>query len=77
MYQLNVPNHDFGQRYNLSLLSKMLQRQASGSVLETLIFEAANFAEGKLRGRLPLQLGTALQFAVAITDSDVQLPFTY
>ena len=54
----------------------MLQRQASGSVLDTLIFESANFAEGKLPGRVLRQLGTALQFAVATTDSDVQLPFT-
>lgn len=51
----------------------MLQRPASGSVLDMLIFEAANFAEGKLPGRVPCQLGTALQFVVATTDSDVQL----
>lgn len=36
----------------------MLQKQASGSVLDTLIFKAAGFAEGKLAGRVLPQLGT-------------------
>lgn len=71
-----MSNHDLRQHYNLAPLSKVLQRRANGSVLDMLIFKADNFAEGKLPGRLPRQLGATLQFAVATADSDDQLPLT-
>lgn len=54
----------------------MLQRWASGSGSDVLIFEAGNFAESRFSDRQPHQPVTALLLAVASTDSDIQQPFT-